>query len=257
MKKWMCIVISCLFLSLLAACGQGQDTPAEKTATLPQGAETMVCRVVQEEDGSLLLAKMDGSRTDLYTASVRGAEVTDEAGRRAEIEEGDLVDVTFSGDIQETYPAQLGNVSQVIVQKDGFDDLCDLYLEVLEDLMEEDKALAHGVTQLGLDLSKTRLSPAEQSAIALVLEWEEDLPVVTGTWQELVDQGYIDGENLYWEDGLFLSIEEQEGTGENAVTFDAQSWRSGLGAYFFCDCTASRSAHGHWSDYKVGSFAIS
>ena len=257
MKKWMCIVISCLFLSLLAACGQGQDAPAEKTATLPQGAETMVCRVVQEEDGSLLLAQMDGGPAAVYSLSLQGKEILFEDSARTELEEGDLVKVVYNGFVMETYPAQLGNVSQVIVQKDGFDDLCDLYLEVLEDLMEEDKALAHGVTQLGLDLSKTRLSPAEQSAIALVLEWEEDLPVVTGTWQELADQGYIDDENLYWEDGLFLSIEEQEGTGENAVTFDAQSWRSGLGAYFFCDCTASRPAHGHWSDYKVGSFAIS
>ena len=44
---------------------------------------------------------------------------------------------------------------------------------------------------------------------------------------------------------------------QNAVTFDAQKWRSALGAYFFTDCTTSRDAQGHWGDYTVGAAAIS
>lgn len=261
MKKWMYICTVCLALSLLAACGQRQDAPAEETVNLPPalapGQEALVCRVVQEEDGILLLAKVDGGAGDAYTVSVQGKEVLFEDPARTEIEEGDLVEVVYDGSIQETYPAKPTNVTSLWVRAQGFDDLCLLYQEVLDDLLEEDEALAHGITQLGLDLSKTRLPPAEQSAVALALEWEEDLPVVEGTWQELADQGYIDDENLYWENGLFLSIEEQEGTEENAVTFDAQSWRSGTGAYFFCDCTSARSVHGHWSDYTVGSIAVS
>ena len=41
------------------------------------------------------------------------------------------------------------------------------------------------------------------------------------------------------------------------VTFDAQKWRSGLGAYFFCDCTSVQSALGQWDGYAVGAEAIS
>ena len=37
---------------------------------------------------------------------------------------------------------------------------------------------------------------------------------------------------------------------QNTVTFDAQKWRSALGAYFFTDCTASRDAQGHWRLYR-------
>lgn len=248
MKKWICLCgAACLSLALLTACGQGQNTPAAGTNEIPEGAETLTCRVVREDDGSLLLARIDGGKSDVYTAVFRGLEV----------EEGDLVDVTFSGVIQETYPAQLGEVNQITVRQEGFDDLCELYLDVLDDLMDEDEALAQGITQLGLDLSQTRLTPAERSAVTLALGEEEDLPVVEGTWQELVDQGYINGEELIWEDGLFLSIEETEKTAENQITFDAQSWRSGLGAQYFSDCTSTRSANGHWSDYKVGAHAVS
>lgn len=44
---------------------------------------------------------------------------------------------------------------------------------------------------------------------------------------------------------------------QNTVTFNAQKWRSALGAYFFTDCTASRDVQGHWGDYTVGAAAIS
>ena len=70
-------------------------------------------------------------------------------------------------------------------------------------------------------------------------------------------------ERLVWEDGCLFTITEQE-TGDNelngarnTVTFDAHKWRSALGAYFFCDCTASQDIDGRWGDYTVGSQAIS
>ena len=59
-----------------------------------------------------------------------------------------------------------------------------------------------------------------------------------------------------WEDGCFLSIEEKEGSADDAVTFTAELWRSGLGALYFCDCTSSRAADGHWSAYVPGPIAV-
>ena len=42
----------------------------------------------------------------------------------------------------------------------------------------------------------------------------------------------------------------------NGVRFDAEKWRSGLGAYIFSDCTAV-SVDGFWNSYTIGSEAIS
>ena len=55
-----------------------------------------------------------------------------------------------------------------------------------------------------------------------------------------------------WEDGLFITIK----TNEDGKTFNAQKWRSGLGAYFFIECSANKNIFGKWS-YTVGSEAIS
>ena len=94
------------------------------------------------------------------------------------------------------------------------------------------------------------------AAAALLLEWETGLTVLEGTWEELVDQGYIDGENLYWEDGYFLSATETQRT-DTGLTFSAQLWRSGLGALFYSDCNVGREVNGPWEEYIIGAVAVS
>lgn len=87
------------------------------------------------------------------------------------------------------------------------------------------------------------------------LSWQRDCPVLTGTWEALADQGYIDRERVEWDDGLFLLLAEENPSG--ALTFTAQKWRSGTGAYWFTHCTARQNPSGHWDGYTVGGEAIS
>lgn len=254
MKKLLCLLTLCL---LLTACNQ-RDLPLEETAELiaPPGAAVMTCRVMEDRDGTLLLAQVDGREFDVFTTSSRDVEVKFGDPARSSIQEGDLVEVVFDGGIMETYPAQLGSVLEVWVKAEGFDDSAMLYLDVFEDMVGEDSALAHDAEMIGLDLSATALSPAEQSAAALLLEWDTGLTVLKGTMEELTEQGYIDMENLYWEDGYFLSVTEEERT-DTRLTFSAQFWRSGLGALFYSDCSVGRAENGPWEEYIIGAVAVS
>ena len=260
MKKW-CLFLSAYFcICLLAACGVAGNAGAQPGGT-PSGEEqtsgettqpaavTTVCRVVSN-DGSLLLAGMDGD-PNIYTLTPE-----DDTNLAA----GALVEVTYDGSILETWPAQFSGVTTVNTARGGFDDRCALYLQVLEDLWEVDSGLNGDVTYIGVDLSATSLTDSERAAVAWAFAGKHGGELVTGTWDELADQGYIDRENLYWEDGILFSITEKEMEGVYSltpVTFDAQKWRSGLGAYFFCDCTSVQTAGGHWDGYSIGSEAIS
>lgn len=138
-------------------------------------------------------------------------------------------------------------------------DVCALYLDVLEDLWNVDSGLNHGISQIGIDLSElSHLTELEKETVMHEFASKHNHPYIAGTWEELCEQGYIDKENLYWEDGLFFSIKTNE-DGDSApehTEFDAQKWRSGLGAYFFGQCTAQKNADGKWS-YTVGQEAIS
>lgn len=231
----------------------------------------MTCRIVDADDGTLLLAKQNGGGGDVYRVSTRGIEPTLDGASTAlmdvDYEEGALVEITHSGDVMETFPAQL-DVLAIDIRSDGFDDLCELYLDVLDDLWEVDKGLNNDLAELGVDLSATRLPASEQAAVAIAFGGEHGIFPVQGTYDELAEQGYITGEPLegtdakfwHWEDGCLFSVREKpmEGVYSLApVTFDAQKWRSGTGAYYFADCTAIQSAAGEWGEYTVGSQAIS
>ena len=132
-------------------------------------------------------------------------------------------------------------------------DVCELYLNVLEDLWNVDSGLNNEISQIGIDLSElSDLDKEEKDYVMSEFASKHNLPYIARTWEELCEQGYIDKENLIWEDGLFLSIK----TNEDNSSFDAYKWRSGLGAYFFGQCTVQKNADGTWS-YTVGQEMIS
>lgn len=269
MKKWTLFlgIYFCVAL-LLGGCAMERATSPAPASSVSGGDEVPVgsprqsvtCRVVAAgEDGMLTLAELDGS--GVYTLS----------DPELEVRPGQLVDVEYD-EMLETYPLQFGGevTAAARPETDGFDDRCALYLRVLNDLWEEDPGLNNGVEQVGVDLSATSLSESERSAVAWAFAAQHGAELAEGTRQELIDQGLIstmviDPERdclpvYQWENGCLYSITEKPMEGTYSlipVTFDAEKWRSGTGAYYYCDCTALRSAAGQWSDYTVGAHAIS
>ena len=286
-----------LCLCLLAGCGgKGSTGDTCRTAEAPgesMVSDTMggsgekavsageTFRIIQEQPENLLLAKTDGNSADVYTLSLRDVELTLDGSAFDRNEPGayqDLPGKTLTGAlvevacdlVLETYPGQLAEVTAVNIRSDGFDDRCALYLRVLNDLWAVDEGLNSDITMLSVDLSQTGLSDSEQAAVAWAFGGEHGISqVLSLNYEQLAAEGYLTGADPdsdgipCWEDGCLFTITEQE-TGDNelngarnTVTFDAQKWRSALGAYFFTDCTASRDAQGHWGDYTVGAAAIS
>lgn len=295
MKKWSFFLGIYFCLCLLAACSPttadgSTTTPTEpdNTDTPPSETVTETFRIVTAEGPGhppLLMAKLDGGAGEIYLLpSTQDAAVTLEWASAEDVEAidwsyqaGSLVEITHTGLVLETYPAQFPAVSAIHVLESGFDDRCAMYLEVLEELWEKDSGLNEGIETIGVDLSQTSLSPAEQSAVAWAFAGKHGAELVQETWDGLVDQGYITATPLSstgsgtdlnepryyfheWENGCFFSITEQPMEGVYSltpVTFDAQKWRSSLGAYWLCDCTALQTAGGGWSGYTVGSEMIS
>ena len=280
-KPRFSLLLICLLL--FTACGAGSDLPTvsappsapQETLETPEPAASLTCRVITVEDSMLLLAKHGGVRGEIYHLDL--SNLPAEAQVPETLQSGQVVEITYSGLMQETYPASPAGLRSITVNEYGFDDRCALYLRVLDDLWETDAGLNEDVKLAGVDLSSTSLPGSEQSAVAWAFAARHNAEAVEGTLEELTEQGYItatplsstgsgtdlaEPEHFFhsWEDGCFFSIAEQpvEGTYSLVpVTFDAWKWRSSLGAYFFSDCTSVQSALGGWGEYQIGSEMIS
>ena len=273
---------------------EGPAAPADPAGVPPSLAEdeeptVLTCRVVDgAEDGNLLLAELDEGLyggTGVYRLNVKDVPVTldGEAAEPSVLEDGMAVDVAFNGHVLESFPAQLGEVYSVSAWSRGrgrngggtMFDLCGLYLQVLDDLWQKDPALNEDVSQIALDLSQAPGELTEGEKLALVHRFGELHGVETfaATFEELKEQGYLTSEPLgdgapegaafvRWEDGCLFSItpsEDHEGESYSLPTlfFNAEKWRSSLGAYGFYDCSAGWGQVSTWNGYQVGSEMIS
>lgn len=219
----------------------------------------MTVKIMNIDGSEFLAANMDegANSADIYKVKLEGIELLDMSGGKTDIgglKTGMLIDIAYDGAVMESFPMQLGGIKSVRIKEEG-DDLACLYMKVISDLYEIDPGLNDRIQRMAFDLSKTsNLKETEKTALVYMAGNEFGLETLRGTFDELCEQGYIDKERLYFETGLLFTIEvESENSG--SFVFDAQKWRSGLGAYFFIDCTAKKE-NGGWT-YTIGSQAIS
>lgn len=264
------------------------------SGSLPHSAHPEVLAVLETlrivdgaEDGLLVLAGKEAS--ELYTLNVDQIPVflDEKEADPSVLEDGMMAEVSYGGDIVTSWPAQLGGVQSISVHSLGSQknpggttyDLCGLYLQVLNDLWEKDSGLNSGLRYISVDLDSApgALTEGEKAAIAWIFAGQHNAQPLNLNQDELAAEGYLTAQSLMvcgedtqssehtlytWEDGLLFSITaEPQGEMEHyslpVVKFDAQKWRTPLGAYYFSDCSALWPQMGSWSSYEIGAEMIS
>ena len=229
------------------------------------------------EDGNLVLAS---DSEGVITLSVNDIPVflDGEQADSSAIMDGMTAHIYHSGEILETYPASFDEVYEIHVFSIGTKnqvggtlfDLCGLYLKVLDDLWEVDSGLNADAEYVSIDLSEApgEFTESEKAAIAWIFGNKHDVMALNLTYEELIENGYLTaagGSNdLYqWDNGVLLSITQKQKEEPDAyfglrkIEFNATKWRSPLGAYMFFDCSCVWPQMGTWTDYNIGSQAIS
>lgn len=173
-----------------------------------------------------------------------------------ELRPGMTVRVGYDGCIMETWPGQIIADYLIVEEYDG--GLMKIYRDILEEMLGDDSALNDGTDYFGFDLaSAPRLSSREAEALGWLFACAHKKLPVYGTVEELGEQGYIDMENLYWEDGVHFSFKLVEGSfsSDTGFTLECVKWRSGLGAVWWE--TDLRLKNGTWEQTGLRMTAIS
>ena len=154
-----------------------------------------------------------------------------ESMQASQLEAGMTVQIGYDGSILESYPCQLSGVTTL--QVTGMvDSLLPFYLERIDELYQKDEALNEGIEKIALDLGEvTNLTGQEKEAFQ-------------STYEQLCEEGQIDPDELYYQDGVILSLSSQKGS-KQTFTFSAMKWRSGLGAIGYHDAKAEQKS-GQW-----------
>ena len=268
MKKLSVLLAIILCLSMLVACsGKHQciDTPypddtgaanTQKntdTEQIPPNNENIfTATVVIRKDDLLILYTSEP--TGLYTLDISSLELI--GCENGDIAAGLEVSIDYSGMIMETYPAKLGSPTSIKIIGGEKNNICEMYVEVAEELWKTDPGLNGEIC--ALELIDDTLSEGQKRAIVYELTNRigYETYVLLSSYDELVEQGHINEEYLYFENGALITItaDKESNTGKK-FSFNAKKWASGTGAIFFTDCKAE-SKNGLWS-YKLGNFAIS
>lgn len=261
MKRFFVIVV--LFVALIfsvAACSKEKTEPEDSeqrqptTTQVPNAEAVLSGKITHMYDDSILLAGtgaydlyMISSVVDIYDAN---NQVIDTSALKA----GQKVEIGYSGAVMESYPAQLGTPVYIKIIEQS-EDMVGFYQTVINDLWNVDAGLNSDISLIAFDLSElSNLTDAEKSSLVYIVSSTHGLQGLSGTFDELSQQGYIDKENLYFEKGILFQFELGD-VMEDSFTFHATKWRSGLGAFYFHKCKAVKTDDG-WT-YTIGSEMIS
>lgn len=263
LKTVYVLVLALTLLITMATCGNsglpagnggGTDSVPQSGGSQPTAANatstTMELKICTVNGSSVRGVGLSETYSEVYDFScalkqLRGAEAP---------LPGMVMEIGFDGTVLETWPAQIH--ADTVTFKEQQTDYFSLYYQILEDILKEDDGLNGDVSKFGFDLTEvSALSESEKQLLAFEFSSAHGVESLQGTLRELMDEGYIDEENLYWEDGLHFTIKEKE-VKSGKVIYSVQKWRSGLGAAGYSN-TASLDKNGQWVFAEITDMWIS
>ena len=187
--------------------------------------------------------------TELILKGLDGEDIT-----LQDLKPGDILEITYNGMIAESYPAQIQSSDIKVV---GHNNLIDGYLAIIDDIWNEDSGLNSDIDMITVDTTGwTSLTDIEKEIILANMKDTYGFDITVGTFDELADQGIIDKDKLYFENGVHIVISDMT-YDEKAekITYSISKWRSGLGAVG-SDGSKAENKDGNWIITK-GSMWIS
>lgn len=271
-KNGIIVLIISITLIMMVSCGTktkdhetsdgtaGSDNTTVSDETKTDATEVQAFytgKIITIQNASLLVASDDAGAQQLTSVGIDKATIAAEDGSKESaeaLEAGMIIKITYDGSIAETYPAQIA-ADTIEVQSIG-EDLVTLYTNVIREIYKTDDGLNSGIEMIAFDLSGVKnITESEKAALMYQIGGEYGYMTISGTFDELASEGYINKEQLSFDKGILITITQNNSDNADSFTFSTKKWRGGDGAVFFDNCKAEKK-NGNWQ-YTLGGFAIS
>ncbi len=247
-KKRYGIILALLAALIFTGCQTKRaEKPAKTNLELAkEKAEAVLeAKVIKKQKDAYLIVNReeDGKAAELYTMK-----------SEEELTEGELVNIYYNGIILESYPCQLPEI--YAIEKVGKEDcLVSLYLDIFQELYEEDSGLNSDIKEIGVNVKNVKnLTEMEKEALIYLIGRAWNLEAFATDYEALKAEGRLSEDGYYYEEGILFTVEATEEE-KNSFSFSAEKWRSGLGAIGYSNGRAKKE-NGKWS-YEPGDFWIS
>ncbi len=201
-----------------------EDSQVTFKAEVIEAGKSLLVTPDKDSSESKSSDKISVNITELLLKGLNGEDIT-----LQDLKPGDILEITYNGVILESYPAQISSSNIKVV---GHNNLIDGYLAIIDDIWNEDSGLNSEIEMITVDTTGwVDLTEIEKEIILAGMKEAYGFEVTVGTFDELADQGIIDKENLYFENGVHIVISDiTYHEKPEKITYSVSKWRSGLGA---------------------------
>lgn len=191
--------------------------------------------VIDNNNGLLVKPDADSNEvrsSDKISVGTNSTIIYDEDKKKVDLSEiqiGDSIKITYNGLILESYPAQI-TADYINILESSL--LVDGYITIIDDIYKDDSALNSDINMIALNLSETKiLSETDKEILLIKLHDLYGLEIKESTFEQLVEEGLINKDELYFPKGILINISNAEyNEDKKTLKFDIEKWRSGLGA---------------------------
>lgn len=239
------LVLLIVSLLVLTACGNKQTDDDKKLDKSGKDfSKYEEATIVTVNENNILVIKNDEKNPALIEIGTKDSKIylDEKEASKSDLLEGMIVKIDFSGPMMMSYPGKMNSeyILASSLKPNQINDKIGFYVQVVKDMLEDEKPLREETKAIGLDLDKApvKLTEGEKNALEYKLKNIFEREILFTSVKELEAQSKI--ENDSWKDGvliIFKSLDKEEKVSD--IKFKVEKWRSFKGAMGVDSATAN------------------
>lgn len=231
-KKLSAILM--IIVILMSGCST-KDANADNSGGIRSSMITFDAEIISVNNSLLIIPDKNSNEfksSDKISVNIQNAKIKNiknKKMKKSDLRRGETVRITYNGTILESYPAQI-TADSIQVIKDN--KLIEGYLALIDDIYKIDTGLNGDIKMIALDTTEwIGLSKTEKDLLFTILKETYGFTIIEGTFDELAKKGLIKKKELYFPDGILITISKMKYNKVfDTITCSINKWRSGLGA---------------------------